>query len=311
MWSQNVTPSAMETSLPPLDLAYPDIPRVVGDGRYRLLDRLGEGGSGVVFRAETDDGICAVKLRPVPERPIQAARFMVESVPMESIRHPHVVSVLSTGKEGGYLWIAMDLYNNGTLKELVGDNGPPPLEEALRLIEGVLEGLAAVHSAGFIHRDIKPLNIFLNDDGCCAIGDFGVARHLNGGLWFRTRTGQAIGTMGYRAPEQDSEAKDAGPAADIYGVAATLYFLAVGKRPPLLYAAEADPTVLDAVPEILKPVMRRATSYEPADRYPTAMAFHEALRSVRNEVRAAEGLGPVEESVAPSTLQRLVAWWTG
>jgi serine/threonine-protein kinase len=297
------------TPTEPLDPGLPDLPETLG-GRYRLVERIGEGGSGIVFRATYDEGEVAVKVRTVPERPIQAARFLVESVPMDSVTHPNVVPVLATGREAGFLWIAMALYGNGTLKDLVRDRGPLPLEHALCLIEQVLDGLAAVHAAGFVHRDIKPQNIFLDDDGRAAIGDFGVARHLNGGLWFRTRTGQAIGTMGYRAPEQDNTAKDAGPPADVYGAAATLYFLAVGRRPPLLYAAEADARMLEPVPEPIRELLRRATAYDPAER-PTVAAFRAQIRAARNAARLAEGLAPIEDSGSRSPLRRFLDWWTG
>lgn len=290
-----------------------DIPSYLDQGRYQIGPRIGEGGSGVVHRAVGPDGPCAVKFRPVPERPIQAARFLAEPVPMSEIRHPNVVRVLKTGREHGFYWIAMELFSNGSLRDLVKASGPPPLDDAFRLIEEVLDGLQAVHDAGFIHRDIKPQNIFLNDDGCAAIGDFGVARHLRGKLWFRTRTGQAIGTMGYRAPEQDNDAKDAGPEADIYGVAATLFFLVTGIRPPLLYASEADPRQLEPLPEPLRPIVLKATAYHPGDRFGSAKELKAALRTVRNAYRREAGLPEVVEVPEPqvSGLRRFLMRWIG
>lgn len=287
-------------------------PHLLDDGRIRLGERIGEGGSGVVFRAEAEEGPCAVKLRPVPERAIQAARFLVEPVPMAEVHHKNVVRVLKSGREQGWYWIAMQLFATGTLQDLVKRAGPPPIDDALRLTEDMLDGLGAVHAAGFIHRDIKPQNIFLDNDGRAVIGDFGVARHLNANLWFRTRTGQAIGTMGYRAPEQDNDARDAGVEADVYGVAATLYFLLTARRPPLLYASSAEPSQLEPLPERLRPLIARATAYEPADRFSSTGAMWKEVRAIRNELRDASGQVSVEEESRPmSGLRRFLKRWIG
>ncbi len=277
----------MASDLPDL----PPPPASLDGGRYRLESFLGEGGSGVVYRARSPEGWCAVKLKPIPERPIQAARFLVESVPMAAIDHPRVVRVLGTGREQGWYWIAMPYFPDGTLRDHVRRHGPLTVAGGLLLLEQILDGLQAVHEAGFVHRDIKPQNIFLDADGGAVIGDFGVARHLKGGLWFRTRTGQAIGTMGYRAPEQDTSAKDAGPEADLYGAAATLYFMLTGRRPPLLYASEAEPSLLDPLPEAVRPLVRRATAYRPEERYPTAESMRRDVQRLRLASRGSGATG--------------------
>lgn len=288
----------------------PPLPTHVDDGRFTLIERIGEGGSGVVFRALSDEGPCAVKLRPVPERAIQAARFLVEPMPMGEIRHPNVVRVIKTGRQDGWYWIAMDLFPNGSLLDLVKRAGPPPLDDALRLTEEMLAGLQAVHDAGYVHRDVKPQNIFVDAQGTAVIGDFGVARHLKNQLWFRTRTGQAIGTMGYRAPEQDNDAKDAGPEADVYGAAATLWFLVTGRKPPLLYASEAEPHQLDPLPEALRPLVLEATAYDPTARFASAEAMRLAVREVRDALRREAG-EPAVDAQPVSGLRRFLQRWIG
>lgn len=300
----------------PTDLTPEGCPRVLGDGRYVLEGLLGSGGSGLVYRARGPSGPCAVKLRAVPDDPMRAARFLVESVPMSRVRHPRVVRVHDTGRASAgegreYYWIAMDLCERGTVADRVAREGPLPLDEALELVEQVLEALDAVHTAGFVHRDVKPPNVFLDDDGGAVLGDFGVARHLDGGLWFRTGTGQAIGTMGYRAPEQDLDARTAGPAADVYGVAATLWLLLTGQRPPLLYAATSAPSILDPLPEPVRPLIRDATLRDPDQRIPTAAAMRARVREVRDTARRAAGLPPVEAPPPSSWMARVRGWLGG
>ena len=268
-------------------------PRSLADGRFVLGERLGEGGSGVVYRAMGPNGPCAVKIRPVPEKQIQAARFLVEPVPMAQVKHPRIVRVIDTGRDGDFYWIAMTLFGRGTLSDLVVAGGPIPVEPALALMEQTLEGLAAVHLAGFVHRDIKPHNIFIDDRGEAVVGDFGVARHVNAKLWFRTQTGQGIGTMGYRAPEQDQDAKSAGPAADVYGVAATLYYCTTGQRPPLLYASDTNPRMLDHLPRVLHPLVVDATRHDPVERIQTAAACWARVRSLRDDLRSQRGEPPL------------------
>ena len=287
-------------------------PRLVDDGRLELLERIGEGGTGVVYRARSAEGLCAVKLRPVPERAIQAARFLVEPMPMGDIEHPNVVAVRRSGREAGWYWISMPFYRSGTLADLVQREGVPTVDDALRLTEDVLAGLEAVHRAGYVHRDVKPQNVFVHDQGHAVVGDFGVARHLNANLWFRTRTGQAIGTMGYRAPEQDNAAKDADARADVYGAAATMFFLLTGRRPPLLYAGEVQRGQLDEVPAALRPVLVRATQHDPVARYPSAGAMAADVRGIRDRLRVEAGLEPVEKDEPPvSGLRRFLRRWIG
>lgn len=281
-------------------------PRVLADGRFTLGERLGEGGSGVVYRATGPRGPCAVKIRPVPEKQIQAARFLVEPVPMAQVKHHRIVGVLDTGRDGDFYWIAMKLFVRGTISDLVASDGPLPVDRALALMEQTLEGLTAVHAAGFVHRDVKPHNIFLDDQGEAVVGDFGVARHVNSKLWFRTQTGQGIGTMGYRAPEQDHDAKSAGPAADVYGVAATLFNITTGRRPPLLYAVETNPTMLDPLPPELRALVLEATRHDPQERIATAEAFWIRIRAVRNALRAGRGEAPL---AAPSPEPAGVTAW--
>lgn len=256
-------------------------PELLDGGRYRLIERIGEGGAATVYRAEGPNGPCAVKLRPVPERQILAARFLVEPIPMARVEHPGVVRVEATGETDGFLWIAMELFPHGSVADLVRARGALSVPEACLCMEQVLDALAAVHEAGFVHRDVKPANIFLDDERGAVIGDFGVAKHVNTKLWFRTQSGQGIGTAAFRAPEQDQDAKSAGPPADIYGAAATLYFLATGTRHPLLYGSEANPRMLAALPDELVDVVARATRFDPAERTGSALEMQRQLRAVR------------------------------
>src|SRR5262249_849302 len=145
------------------------------------------------------------------------------------VSHPRCVFVLAADEEAGRPYIAMELMPSETLQDLVARRGPPPAPEAVALALDVLDGLASAHRAGVLHRDVKPSNSFLAAGGRWKVGDFGLARALAAPDPL-ARDGAFLGTPLYAAPEQAG----GGPVdaqTDLYGLAATLYFLLTG-RPP-------------------------------------------------------------------------------
>mgnify|MGYP006208049147 FL=1 len=134
-----------------------------------------------------------------------------------------------------------------------------------------------------IHRDIKPANILFSEDGTFKITDFGIAR-IREADHSLTRTGVSLGTWGFMAPEQRKNSRHVDHLADIYATGATLYALVVGDAPVDLFTADRDDTVLSMVPEVLRPVIARATSYRPEDRYADAAEMREALKAVLEEL---------------------------
>ncbi|MEN0068215.1 MAG: serine/threonine-protein kinase [Myxococcota bacterium] len=245
-------------------------PEIVG-GRYLLGKAVGAGSSGTVYLArdrQSGDRF-AVKVREAQGRE-QPVRFLAEARDMARLRHPRLVPVVDSGNDGDLYWFVMPFFARGSLRDQIKRNGPLSSVEGLECIFRVLEGLDAVHKAGLVHRDVKPHNVLIDDDGVPVITDFGLVRHLHGGVPYRTRTDQSMGTPNYRAPEQAVDAANVDHRADIYGVGATLYFLLTSRRPGFLYMVdEHDPTMATVDPTI-RPFILRCMAYEADERYANA-----------------------------------------
>jgi uncharacterized RDD family membrane protein YckC len=208
-----------------------ELPETVGG--YRILRLLGTGGMGAVYEAEEPAQKKLVALKLVSAQYSHSAetlqRFRREGLLASSLVHPRCVFVLAADEEAGRPYIVMELMPGRTLQDLVREQGPLRPIEAIPKILDVMEGLEEAHSLGVVHRDVKPSNCFLEENGRVKIGDFGLAKSLarDGNL---TRTGAFMGTPQYAAPEQiRAEVVDA--QSDVYSVAATLYFLLVGRAP--------------------------------------------------------------------------------
>jgi hypothetical protein len=207
------------------------VPEAIGG--YRLLHRLGGGGMGAVYEAEdlTSGRHVALKLL-LPEyagSPDALLRFRQEGRLASTLAHPRCVFVLAADEEAGRPYIVMELMPGETLHDLVRRRGQLPPEEAIAKILDVIDGLREAHRLGLVHRDVKPSNCFVEENGRVKIGDFGLARSLVQEAKL-TRTGSFIGTPLYAAPEQVKlESVDA--QSDVYSVAATLYFLLTGRAP--------------------------------------------------------------------------------
>jgi serine/threonine-protein kinase len=257
------------------------VPEVVGD-RYRLGAVLGEGGAAVVYEATDEQTGTAIALKlvraPALSKPL---RFMAEMRDMARIDHPRVVRVLDAGRTGGHYWLAMERMSNGSLQNVVQRDGPLPPFRALELCYQVLQGLHAVHAAQLVHRDVKPHNVLLDDTRSARLTDFGLARHIDGDVPWKTRTGESLGTPTYRAPEQARSPAAAGREADIYGTGALLYFLVTGRKPGFFYLM--DPTefaqATAGLPEPIVRILRKATAHLPEERYRTALEMASACAS--------------------------------
>ncbi|MFH0519333.1 protein kinase [Streptomyces sp. M41] len=220
-------------------------------GRYRLLESIGRGGMGEVWRAY-DEALArhvAVKLLlPQDSDPTAVSRFRLEARTAARIDHPNVVSVRDFGEYDNRLFLVMELVAGDSLATTLVRSGPLPAERVARIAAEAAAGLAAAHRQGIVHRDIKPGNLLLDADGTLKIGDFGIARFMDDPGAALTATGQIVGTSLYLAPER-ALGKPAGPASDVYALGCVLYQLLTG-RPPF----QADTAVailhqhLDAVP---------------------------------------------------------------
>ncbi len=268
------------------------LPYLLAD-RYQLTQRLGEGSFAETFLA-TDSLLqrqVAVKIlrEQYARDPHFATRFTREAQAAAAVSHPNVVEVYDSGHAGETLFIVMEWVEGPDLKQLIREQAPLPIPEAIRLLRELLQGLAAIHQAGIIHRDVKPQNVLLSKQGTAKLTDFGIARGAVGSSL--TETGMALGTAAYMAPEQAS-GKPVGPGVDLYAAGVILFELVTGELPfpganpvQVMYRQVHEPVprpreVNRAIPAELEGVILRALAKEPGQRYPTAEAMAEALAGI-------------------------------
>jgi serine/threonine protein kinase len=222
-----------------------------GPGRrvadYELLEELGRGGMGVVYKARQTKlhRVVALKMILAGEHAAEAdlARFQTEAEAVARLQHPHIVQIYEVGAHDGQPFLSLEFCPGGSLEKKLREN-PLPAREAATLVERLARGMAAAHQQGVIHRDLKPANVLLAADGTPKITDFGLARKLDEAG--QTASGAIVGTPSYMAPEQAAgTGKGVGPAADVYALGAVLYELLTG-RPPF-----KGPTTLDTVRQVL------------------------------------------------------------
>jgi serine/threonine protein kinase len=262
--------------------------------RFKLLDLLGQGSMGKVFRAEDITLRRHVALKVLPTRTKDGQRdhkidqFVREARSAASIEHPNAVTVYEIGEAAGVHYIAMELVEGGNLEKLVKASGPMEIDRACQIAAEAAEALAAAHAQGIIHRDVKPSNLLLARNGRCKLADFGLARY-DDPEDLRPR-GECVGTPCYIAPELPLGQK-ATAQSDIYSLGCTLWFLLTG-RPPFeartkqdmmkmhVYAALPDLRERrDDVPERLVEAISRACAKNPTDRYESADQLAKVLRT--------------------------------
>ena len=247
--------------------------RTLGEGRYELLDQIGQGGMASVWRAiDTRLGVeRAIKILTPRTQGTQTAqtRFDREARLMARLEHPHIVPVHDVGTEGNQIYMVMSLLRGGTAADHLERCGPMPPRQACTVVDGVLRALVAAHANGVIHRDVKPQNILIDDHGVPRLTDFGIARVVqeDGVL---TRTGAVMGTYAFMAPEQRSNAREADPRSDIYAVGALLVMLLTAQIPYDLHHPDAFAAQTALIPELLRAWVHQATRFDPVERQPSA-----------------------------------------
>jgi len=205
-------------------------------------------------------------------------RFEREAHTMARLEHPNLVRVVDVGTSGRLPFIVMELVPSGTLMQWVERNGPMPEALAVDALIQVAQGLGEVHRNGVIHRDIKPHNVLINEQGVCKITDFGIAQESEEGL---TRAGSVMGTMGYMAPEQRNDAAGVDARADVYGFGATLWKLITAKPLRDLFMYTDDPSIMEGIDEGLAEVLMACLAYSRKDRPDHMSEVIDALRAVR------------------------------
>ncbi|MFG1960924.1 Stk1 family PASTA domain-containing Ser/Thr kinase [Nonomuraea sp. NPDC049028] len=256
------------------------------DGRYRIESRIARGGMATVYLALDVrlDRTVALKVmhRSLAEDPAFVRRFIGEAKSVASLSHPNVVHVFDQGTDGDVVYLSMEYVPGKTLRDTLRDRGRLPAREALEIMIPVLAALGAAHQAGMVHRDVKPENVLLTDDGRVKVVDFGLARAIE--ATNQTRTGVMIGTIGYMSPEQVMTG-GADVRSDVYAAGIMLFELVTGEQPydgetPMSVAyrhvhdtVPPPSSVVPEVPPLIDTLVTHATARSPDDRPADATAM--------------------------------------
>jgi serine/threonine protein kinase len=260
-------------------------------GPYRIEGVLGVGGMGRVYRATAPNGEpVALKLvkSDLARDTVFRKRFDREARIAQRVSHPNLVPVLDTGEENGIPYLTQRFIQGGSLADQIEREGPLPIESALRGVSEVAGALDALHANDLIHRDVKPANILVDEQGVSYITDFGLAKDTQGSLL--TRPGQAVGSLDYMAPEQ-IRGEEVTAATDVYALGCVMCECLSGAPPfadrqgmRVLWAhlqdQPPDPVAkrTDAPPG-LGPAVLTALAKDPSERPPTATAYAQAIRA--------------------------------
>jgi serine/threonine-protein kinase len=259
--------------------------------RYRVERELGRGATATVFLAHDrkhDRPVALKVLNPDLAASLSARRFQREIAILARLHHPHILPLYDSDEEGRYF--VVPFVAGESLRQRLTREVQLPLETALRITSQVADALGCAHERGFVHRDIKPENVLLESDHAF-VADFGIARVLEAAGGERlSASGVALGTPAYMSPEQGRGSRHVDGRSDVYSLACVLYEMLAGvppfagRSPQVILARHAaDPvppvrTVCPEVPAGVEHALVRALAKDPADRWPSAAAFRDALR---------------------------------
>jgi serine/threonine protein kinase len=254
-------------------------------GPYLLVDRLGEGGMGRVYKAW--DGrlgrFVALKvIRPqFLAHPLAAGRFLREMQAVARLDHPNLVRALDADLAAGSAYLALEFVEGSDLQRVVAVHGPLAPGRAAQVVRQAALGLGHAHAAGIVHRDLKPSNLLVTPEGTVKVTDFGLARFIEAEVTL-TETGLALGTPDYMSPEQANDSKRVDHRSDLYSLGCTLYFLLMGSVPfpeespaaKLAAHQSAEPVPVESirgdVPPELRSILRRLLAKDPGQRFASA-----------------------------------------
>jgi eukaryotic-like serine/threonine-protein kinase len=292
-------------------------PDTLVDGRYRILRKLGSGGMADVYMAEDQQLGRRVALKVLHRRFAEdeqfVERFRREASSAAGLSHPNVVAIFDRGEWDGTNYIAMELVEGRTLKEIVREKGPAPPEAAVDITLQILRAARYAHKHGVVHRDIKPHNVLIDHDGRVRVTDFGIARAGTSDI---TETGSVMGTAQYLSPEQ-AQGRPVDARADLYAIGIVLYELLTGQVP---FDADSPVTValkqvsempvppaelVPAIPPAIDAVVMRALEKDPDRRYQSADEFIAAL----DDARAAPQVIPPPPPVVVEEERDRNRWW--
>jgi eukaryotic-like serine/threonine-protein kinase len=285
-------------------------------GRFEILDVLGEGGMGTVYKAldrEVDHFVALKLIRPeLAAHPAILARFKQELLTARQVTHKNVIRIHDLSEVDGLKYITMEFVDGDDLRKLLLDNGKFPPQQAVEIIRQVCLALEAAHSAGVIHRDLKPQNIMQDKQGRILVMDFGLARSLeSGGM---TQTGALLGTIEYMSPEQ-AIGKQLDCRSDLFAVGLIFYELLTGRMPykadtamasllkrnqeRALPAAELDASIPEGLSDIVSKCLERDLNMR-----------YQSAQEILADLDAWQGKRPILASVAMQALgpRRVVPW---
>jgi len=270
----------------------PDRLSIALAARYRLERELGQGGMATVYLAHDlrhDRDVAFKVLRPQLAAILGRERFLAEIRVTARLDHPHILTLIDSGEDGGFLWYVLPFIRGESLRQKLERQRQLGIPEALAIASDIAAVLAYAHAHGIIHRDVKPENILLHE-GEAMLSDFGIALAVREAGGERlTETGLSVGTPQYMSPEQATAERLLDGRSDIYSLGAVLYEMLAGEPPFTGATGQAViaklmterptrlRTVRDTVPEAVDEAVARALAKVPADRFPTAAAFAAAL----------------------------------
>ena len=273
--------------------------------RYALGAMLGRGGTARVFAAHDQrlGRTVALKLVPAADaEPVLRQRFIREARSAAGFSHPNAVAVFDAGESDGYLYLVMELVSGRSLADRLAEGGPLDPAAASTIAIAVLRALGAAHAVGIVHRDVKPANVLLADDGGVKLADFGIAKRLDDVAGDVTMAGEVIGTPKYLAPELMA-GLPATAASDVYAVGVVLFEMLAG-RPPfdaetpmataLAHRVAPVPDIdaeRSALPAGLGEAIRRAMAKDPADRFGSARAMLDTIASGTHRASTSPAVG--------------------
>ena len=268
------------------------IGRLLGN-RYRILELIGEGGMALVYKAE-----CTLLQRVVAIKVLRSQfsadrefveRFRREAQAAASLSHPNVVNIFDVGQDGDIHYIVMEYIAGRNLKEVINEAAPLPLNQALRITLQISDALRHAHEHNIIHRDIKPHNILITEEGIVKVTDFGIARAVTASGY--TQTGVVMGSVQYFSPEQ-AKGLPVGPQSDLYSLGCVLYEMLTGEVPftgesPIAVALkhlQEEPPLLGRIaatyPKKVVEVLKRALAKDLNERYPSALVLSKDLQEI-------------------------------
>lgn len=285
-------------------------------GQYRIVEKLGEGGMGTVYKAVDimiEREVAIKMLRPeIAGKPDLLQRFRTEAITLAKLNHAGIATLYNFMQHGENYFMVMEYVPGRTLEEVERERGALPWQIAVPLFEKILEAVQPAHEFGILHRDIKPANIMLTTWGAIKVMDFGIARML--GAARMTREGSMVGTIEYIAPER-VKGKESDARADIYSLGIVLFELLSGRLPfqcdsewELMRCHLQDPLpalndLCVDLPLEVEEVVRRATAKSPESRFGTCDEFTQALRSASGNLSI--GKKAIIDLVGARTIQEL------